>query len=216
MEQEKSNKGVIILLIVLVIILAVLCVLFATGTISLNNNQKPNENNQQTSENSQINTDNNPTTSIIQTKLVDNLVCKNSETTFNGITVKLVQSDNDGVCVTSSLLINNKDVKSDVQVWVNSYEIYDNNVIIHSGNTSGMLLTIYNVATNSAVMKLVPNTLNGYWAKSYTTNNSIITVNGQECGDQCGTGTTGYKYATFEIEYSDGTFTTPKLISRSN
>ncbi len=37
MEQEKNNKGVIALFVVLVIILAVLCVLFATGTISFKN-----------------------------------------------------------------------------------------------------------------------------------------------------------------------------------
>ena len=34
MEQEKNNKGAIILLVALVVILAVLCVLFATGTIN--------------------------------------------------------------------------------------------------------------------------------------------------------------------------------------
>ena len=50
MEQEKNNKGVIALLVVLVVILAVLCVLFATGTISFknstaNNNQVTQEDN---------------------------------------------------------------------------------------------------------------------------------------------------------------------------
>ena len=34
MEKEKSNKGVIALLIVIIFILAVLCVLFATNTIN--------------------------------------------------------------------------------------------------------------------------------------------------------------------------------------
>jgi flagellar basal body-associated protein FliL len=42
-EKKKNNKGVIALLIVIIIILSALCVLFATGTISLNTN-KANEN----------------------------------------------------------------------------------------------------------------------------------------------------------------------------
>ena len=36
MENKNNNKGVIALLVVIIVILAVLCVLFATGTISLN------------------------------------------------------------------------------------------------------------------------------------------------------------------------------------
>ena len=42
MENQKNNKGVIALLIVIIVILSALCVLFATGTISLKSN---NENN---------------------------------------------------------------------------------------------------------------------------------------------------------------------------
>ena len=61
MEQEKNNKGVIVLLIVLVVILAVLCVLFATGTISFNSNSVNNGNDQSNgsvSENNNTATDN--------------------------------------------------------------------------------------------------------------------------------------------------------------
>lgn len=57
MEQEKNNKGVITLLVVLVVILAILCVLFATGTISFSNNSANSS--QQTSENNQQNTNDN-------------------------------------------------------------------------------------------------------------------------------------------------------------
>ena len=47
MENQKNNKGVIALLIVIIVILSALCVLFATGTISLkSNNVDNNETNQ--------------------------------------------------------------------------------------------------------------------------------------------------------------------------
>ncbi len=42
MEQEKSNNGVTILLVVLVAVLAVLCVLLATGTISFKSSKENN------------------------------------------------------------------------------------------------------------------------------------------------------------------------------
>ena len=214
MENQNNNKGVIALLIVIIVILTALCILFATGTISFNNNSSSN--NQQANENNQTNTSENTTTTNIQTKLVDNIDCNNSETTFNGITVKLEQKNNDGVCSVSNITVNGKDIKNDVSMWVTSYEIYDDNVIISSGDTSGRLFTIYSLSNNSAVMKLQPNNLNGYWVTSYTTNNNIITINGKECGEQCGTGTTGYTYATYEIEYSNHSFSNPKLVNSSN
>lgn len=54
MENQKNNKGVIALLIVIIVILSVLCILFATGTISFNSN-KANDNDI----NENINNDNN-------------------------------------------------------------------------------------------------------------------------------------------------------------
>ena len=40
MENQKNNKGVIALLIVIIVILSALCILFATGTISFNSNKE--------------------------------------------------------------------------------------------------------------------------------------------------------------------------------
>ena len=54
MENQKNNKGVIALLIVIIVILSTLCVLFATGTISFKSNDVANN---ETNEN--INDDNN-------------------------------------------------------------------------------------------------------------------------------------------------------------
>ena len=51
MEQEKNNKGVNLLLVILVAVLAVLCVLFATGTINLKSNEVTDGNGNQSSEN---------------------------------------------------------------------------------------------------------------------------------------------------------------------
>ncbi len=82
--MENNHKGVITLLIVIIIILTVLCVLFATKTISFNgsvNDNKPNAENKP-------GTDNNDTKTI-KSKLVNNLICSNSNITYNGITVNL-------------------------------------------------------------------------------------------------------------------------------
>lgn len=209
--KENNNKGVITLLIVIIVILTVLCVLFATKTTSFNNSttdDKPNAENKPGTDNNEDKT--------IKTKLVDNLLCSNSNTTFNGITVNLEQVNNDGNCSLKSFTINDKNIKNDISSSITSYEIYDNNVIILSGDNSGLLFTIYSLSTNSPVVELQPNDLNGYFITSYTTNNNVITINGKECGEQCGNQTTGYTYATFEIEYLNNNFSTPKLISHSN
>lgn len=208
MENQKNSKVVISLLIIIIGILTVFCILFATGTISFNNNTT-NNNQKNINDNNIVNGNN-----IIQTKLVDNLNCSNSETTFNEITVKVEQKNNDGICSVNSVKVNDKDIKNDVSMWIDSYEIYDNNVIIFSGSTSGKLLTIYSLSSNSVVMKLEPNNLSGYWVASYTTNNNIIIINGKECGEQCGNKSTGYSRATFEIEYSNNTFSSPKLVDK--
>mgnify|MGYP006916050831 CR=1 FL=1 len=44
MEQERNNKAVIALLVVIIVILAVLCILFATNTISFKSNSVDNNN----------------------------------------------------------------------------------------------------------------------------------------------------------------------------
>lgn len=59
MEKEKNNKGVIIVLSILIILLAVLCVLFATGTVSLKNNSSGNNQQVNNSEKTETNFDNN-------------------------------------------------------------------------------------------------------------------------------------------------------------
>jgi len=49
-ENQKNNKGVIALLIIIIVILSALCILFATGTISFNmNNKKDNTVNEDSS-----------------------------------------------------------------------------------------------------------------------------------------------------------------------
>lgn len=219
MENQKNNKGAIALLIVIIAILLVLCVLFATGTISFNSNST--NSNQQTNENSQTNTSNNTNeeSSTIQSKLVGNLNCNSSETTFNGITVKVEQKYEDMVCVTSTFTINGVDVTKDNGHNIESYEFFDKNVIIMSSTTSGPIFTIYSVNSNSTILKFnTLDNLEGYFIKSYSTNNNIITLNAEGCGAQCGEKgieNAGVK-ATFEIEYSNGSFSQPKLISKTN
>lgn len=206
MEKEKNNKVLIIALLVIIILLGALCALLATGTISLKNNEVSNGNSNVSENNT------------IQTKLVGNLNCNSSETTFNGITVKVEQKDDDIVCVASTLAINGVDVTKDNGHNIESYEFFDKNVIIMSSTTSGPIFTIYSVNSNSTILKFnTLNNLEGYLVRSYLTNNNIITLNVEGCGAQCGEKgieNAGVK-ATFEIEYLDGSFSEPKLISKT-
>ena len=62
MENQKNNKGVIALLVIIIVILSALCVLFATGTISFNSNEvndnDVSENVNDNNENNDIDNDN--------------------------------------------------------------------------------------------------------------------------------------------------------------
>ena len=215
MENEKKNNGTLVgILIGIVLTLLVVGGLFATGTIGFKTSTTSD--NDQTSENNQTNISNSNTDSntTIQTKLVDNLNCSNSETTFNGIIVKVEQKEENMVCMFSNITINGKKFDEIAGSYVESYEIYDNNVIMLLGNTSSKVFIIYNTSSNIMTMKLAPNSLEGYWVDSYKTSGNKITINGKECGEQCGNKSTGYIKATFEIEYSNGYFSTPKLIEK--
>ena len=211
MEKQNNNKVVIAVLSTIIVILTVLCVLFATNIISINDNKENNNQNDTNQEN------NNQENLNIPVKSVYDIDCENSETTYNGITVKLEQENDDMMCSTKSFTINGKEIKDKLPtLWVTSYTIYDNNIIILSGDTSGTLLTIYSVSNDSVIMKLLPENLEGYWVKSYSINNNKILLEGKECGMQCGNNETGYSKATFEIEYSNKSFSNPKLVDRFN
>lgn len=213
--MESNNKAIITLLLAIIVILVILCGLFATGTISFNNNST--NHNQQTNDNNQQNTSND---NVIQTKLVNNLNCNSSETTFNGITVKVDQKIEDMICSSNTFTINNVDITKENGHGIDSYEFFDNNIIIMSHTTSGPIFTIYNVTSNSIIKKYSSSdaSLEGYYVKSYSTNNNIITINAEGCEAQCGD--LGIKNAgtkaVFEIEYSNNNFSTPKLISKTN
>ena len=199
MENQRNNKGIIALLIVIIVMLAAFCVLLATGIISLKTNTSDNGNN------------------VIQTKLVDNLNNGNSETTFNGITVKVKQDIEDMMCVSDSIMINGNDVTKDNGMCIESYEFYDDNVIIMSYDTGGTVFTIYNVNSKSTILKYSGSEgmLNGYFVKSYSINDNVIRINAYGCGVQCGSQNSG-EQAIFEIEYSNKIFTEPKLINKLN
>ena len=57
MENQKNNKGVVAVLIVIIVLLSALCILFATGTINFKSNDIIEDGNNQQNEN--VNVDNN-------------------------------------------------------------------------------------------------------------------------------------------------------------
>ena len=76
--EKKSNKGIIILMSIIIVILAVLCVLFATNTITFNHKEIKNEIENQ--ENTSTVNDKSETLSLIEaTKLGKNLYDKATE-----------------------------------------------------------------------------------------------------------------------------------------
>ena len=154
---------------------------------------------------------------ILEKKLVDTSNCSNSKISFNNISVDLKQVDNDGVCTIKEFAINGKDIKDDVSLWINSYEIYDNNVIIMSGDTSGNGLFIYNVSSKSIVVKLYPDNLNGYWPLAYSSSSlgidNGIVIKGFYCGEQCGFQDDKKRRALFTMKYENGKFSSPVLDS---
>lgn len=220
MENEKKNGGMLVgILIGIVLMLLVVVCLFATGTISFK--ETTTNDNGQTSENNQTDNIENATsnTNTIQTKLVDNLNCSNSETTFNGITVKIEQKTEDMICQADTITINGTDIQKYVAIGIDSYEIYDTNVIIMSHHTGGSVFTIFSTLTNSVAVEFSSGekSLEGFFVKSYSTNGNIITINAEGCGAQCGEKgieNLGVK-ATYEIEYLNNSFSEPKLISKT-
>ena len=208
MEQEKNNnKGVIALLVVIIVILLTFVALLVTGTISFESNES--NNNQQTTENDQANTNNENTTIAIQTKLVDNIRCKNSAETFNGISVNIESTSNDGVC-DSKVTINSDDITNDTRkMYIESYEFYDNNVIVLSSNTNGLpMMTIYDAKNSKVALKLnIFDTR--YTIKSYKTENDKILIEGKSCAGQCSNDSPDAVYPdqNYEIDYlGNGTF----------
>ncbi len=230
MEQNKNMNTITTVLIAIIAVLVTLCILLATGTISLQsnntNNEQNNSNNSQENQNQQAenNTNNNNSNNnathnggndnTIQYRQISNLNCSNSELTYNDINVKINQKSEDLMCSLNSVTVNGQDIKSNLLHSVDSYAVYDNNVLFLTGDSSGTKFIIYNPASNSVTMALYPNTLNGYWVKSFTTDNSKITITGEECGPQCGYESTNEPYATYEITYSNHTFSSPKFIKK--
>lgn len=158
MEQEKNNNGVIILLVVIIAILAVLCVLFATGTISLSKNTS-NDSQQASESNQQTNIDMGTSSNSLKTKLVDNINCQNSTTTFNNITVNIEAKESNDQC-SSKVLVNDNDISLYIPRigWsaITSYEFFDNNVIFNYYDANGYTkLAIYNVDKNEVVLSFV-------------------------------------------------------------
>lgn len=94
MENQKNSKGLVALLAVLVVVLGALCILFATGTISLNNKATTNDD-LNTGNNNQETTD----TNDIDSALLNNL--------YNILGINLGEDSYWGDCLNYFLSSNN-------------------------------------------------------------------------------------------------------------
>ena len=201
---EKNNKKLIILLIAIVLVIAVVACLFATGIIKLNN----------------ISTEPQNTKTVKAVVLKEGYVefddkkplTADVEKTINQITVKVVKPTKDDGDY--GLLINGKDISTDVLTRVYSYEIYENNVIVLSGNTGGKCITIFKIDGDNVETVYKEGIIENYRIKSYILDENKLLIEGTECGEQCGVESTEYASASFEMEYTNGKFTDPKLVNK--
>ena len=135
MEQEKNNKGIIILLAVLVAILTILCVLFATGTISFKSNESINNN-----QSSKNNISNDSNQSDENNSIVDNAVTDNIDNQTTGTT----SSD------------------ENLQSWLGEYkgtDPWDDNLTIKinsiNNDTINLIIETYLITSNDSYKKEV-------------------------------------------------------------
>lgn len=212
--KRRNNSLVILLIGIIIVILAVLCLLFVTGKIKFVD-KKGDVNDVTNSNDNLIN--NNDSTSDVQendvvSKLVNDLNSGNSETTFNGISVLINQKLNDSVCTTDNIFVNDNDIKSILEgSCVESYEFYNDNVILFLSGTGNRSLFIYNTTLKSVVFSSFSDEFKDYKIDSYSSYGNRIIINATGCGAQCGVSNDGEK-AKFEITYSDGNFSKPVYI----
>ncbi len=212
--MENKNMKNVLLAIVVIIVIFVVGFFLGKGLFNKVSSSNNNSSNEQVTDNNTDNNMNNSTEVEENTEPSNSLSCKNVNTTINGINIQIEEKDGDGVCVISKFKINDKDIKDDLNLWVDAYDVLDNNVIILSRDTSGSKLDIYSLASKSMVVKLTPEKLEGYWPESYTLDGSDIMISGSGCGEQCGYDESSYKKeATFKMSYSNGVFSSPKIVN---
>ena len=83
-----------------------------------------------------------------------------------------------------------------------------------TSTTNNALFYIYNLNTKSIEKEIVGTIDNVYRLSDYSVDDNKIFLDGVECGEQCGNKETGYPRAQFEITYSNGIFSNPKLIEK--
>ena len=76
-----------------------------------------------------------------------------------------------------------------------------------------LLLVIIAMLATLCVL-FVTATLEGYKVDSYKTDNNKIIITGRECSLQCANTESEYPRATFEIEYNNNSFSSPKLVEK--
>ena len=101
-----------------------------------------------------------------------------------------------------------------VDMYIKSYEFYNDNVIVLSGSSNNLGITIFKVNNNNVEKTFHEIMINDYKIESYYSRYGKLIISGKECGEQCGNKSTGKPTATFEMDYSNNTFSNPKLIEK--
>jgi len=173
MENQKNNKGVIALLIIIIIILSVLCILFATGTITFKSNNIDNkENNENITDNNNQNQEiqnntneinNNEIDKTTLNKLFDIIGIPSTNNPYGSSELNDYISNNDYTKNANEILrhTNIGIIEDNIDVDVNECAPRCN---VYTKENADNLIKIYNL----------PGTINDYFTKSTKLENIYI------------------------------------------
>lgn len=207
-KKGGTNTTLLAILVLVLLIVAVVGVLFATGKIDFGKKEETvvqEENKPELSYKSVYNVNLEKKSNA---KLGDTIVTvTQSEKTYNGDVVGLEAT---------SVKVNDVELVDKVNIGgIDSYTIFNKYVIFLSSNTSGSLLSIYNVESG-AVKSYDPKNLFGYGVSSYYVEDNKIVIIGRNQAQQYGMTDPGYIKAEIEIAFIDGAFSDPKIVKESN
>ena len=162
-----------------------------------------------------------PQAKAVQRKKVIVDCGKDSEVTFNGYTVKMVASTEDNpVCKTDSITINGKEIISvlgdDSYFGVHEYELFDKYLVFSYGDTSGVMIGVYNIETGEFKSYLAEN-FEYFMCSEWQSDDTGITF--PKCDNSKAqtmpegeTNDHNKENAEFRMDYQDGKFTDPKFV----
>ena len=157
-------------------------------------------------------------TKTVQRKKVEVECGKDSETSFNGHTVKLTAlRDDNPICKTDSLIVDGKELVDKLEDnGVGIYEFFDDYLVFDYGNTSMRFLGVYNIKTEE-FKSYSPEEMEYFMISDWQSDDNGITF--PECHNvkaqampEGETNDHNTEFAEFRMDYKDGVLSDPKFV----